>query len=230
MKNGYIKIFRSFRDWYGYGSAPRVTLWVELLLLASHKDKDFLFNGKPIHLDPGQFITGRKKLALATGISESYIEDLLSEFEKQGQLQQLKTSTSRMITIVKWADYQDSNSGKTAERQPSDSGATAERHNQEGKECKEGNKQSVSPFEALWSEYPKKDGRKDAQRHFNASVKTAQDWDNIRQALKNYKNCSNVKRGFIKNGSTWFNNWKDWVTPTPEMMNDQKDGGLIRDL
>jgi len=127
MTNGYIKLFRSFREWYGYGNEKRVALWIELLLLASHTENRFIFNGSPVTVMPGQFITGRKKLSLATGISESYIEDLLTEFEKEGQIQQQKSTTSRMITIVKWEEYQSCDSGKTAERQPSDNGATTER-------------------------------------------------------------------------------------------------------
>ena len=136
MNNGYIKLFRSFRDWYGYGNTKRVALWIELLLLATHQDAAFLFNGEPTELRPGQFITGRNKLSQATGISEAYIEDLLNEFEKQGQIQQQKKTTSRMITIVNWSDFQNSDNRTTTERQPSDNGATTERHIQEGKEHK----------------------------------------------------------------------------------------------
>ena len=137
MENGYIKLYRSFRDWYGYKSHKRLALWVELLFCASHKTKDCLFGGKFLTLTPGQFVTGRKLLSSATGISETYVEKILDEFESIGQVRQQKCSTSRLITIVKWVEYQDRDSGKTAERQQKDNGETAERHNQE---CKNGKK------------------------------------------------------------------------------------------
>lgn len=73
---------------------------------------------------------------------------------------------------------------------------------------------SVGDFEDIWSKYPKKDGRKAAERSFKASVKTEQDYADIQKALKNYLDSSDVARGFIKNGSTWFNNWQDWINYT----------------
>jgi hypothetical protein len=50
-----------------------------------------------------------------------------------------------------------------------------------------------------------------AKRYFNSSVKTEDDYRNINIALRNYLASDRVKKGFIKNGSTWFNNWKDWI-------------------
>ncbi len=67
-------------------------------------------------------------------------------------------------------------------------------------------------FENLWGNYPNKQGRKEALRHFNASVKTKKDLKDVGDALINYLNHLKVntwKRP--KNGSTWFNNWQDWI-------------------
>jgi hypothetical protein len=66
-------------------------------------------------------------------------------------------------------------------------------------------------FDEVWALYPSKDGRKAASRHFRSSVKSLDDFERIKKALTNYLACETVKNGFIKNGSTWFNNWEDWV-------------------
>ena len=66
-------------------------------------------------------------------------------------------------------------------------------------------------FEEFYLKYPKRVGKKDAVRHFNASVKNETDWGNIQQALNNYLKSERVKKGFIQNASTWFNNWQDWI-------------------
>lgn len=67
-------------------------------------------------------------------------------------------------------------------------------------------------FERLWQRYPVKDGRKDAERHFSASVKTEQDLSDIDVALTNYlKHIGLNEWKRPKNGKTWFNNWRDWV-------------------
>lgn len=66
-------------------------------------------------------------------------------------------------------------------------------------------------FDELWKRYPNKDGKKGALKHYKATVKTEEDWININKALDNYLQSKTVKEGFIKNGSTWFNNWQDWI-------------------
>lgn len=74
-------------------------------------------------------------------------------------------------------------------------------------------------FEAIWLEYPNKDGKKDALRHFMNTVKTPEDIALINKALKIYKGSAPVSRGFVKKGSTWFNNWQDWVEdPTKDSL------------
>jgi hypothetical protein len=71
---------------------------------------------------------------------------------------------------------------------------------------------AVGNFGLLWEKYPAKDGRKDAERHFNASVKNAQDWLDIQKALANYLGHLKIETWKNpKNGSTWFNNWRDWI-------------------
>lgn len=80
-------------------------------------------------------------------------------------------------------------------------------------------------FESLWNEYPSKTGKKEALRHFLSSVKTPKDKEDIDVALLNYKDSKRVKGGFILNGSTWFNNWRDWIV-SPEPKATQSNGGL----
>lgn len=75
----------------------------------------------------------------------------------------------------------------------------------------------VHEFENVWNRYPKRLGRKEAERHFKASVKTSQDLTAINSALDNYKRYIHDKKiedQFVKMGSTWFNNWQDWINYT----------------
>lgn len=87
------------------------------------------------------------------------------------------------------------------------------------------NKQNTSfPFEELWLKYPSKVGRREAERHFEVSVKTQEDFVAIQTALENYLKSERVKKGFVQNGSTWFNNWKDWVNyKEPPQEKDKAD-------
>ena len=82
------------------------------------------------------------------------------------------------------------------------------------------NKQEVL-FNEIWSKYPVKDGKKLSWCHFKASVNSEKSWQDINKALENYLTCKKVKNGYIKNGSTWFNNWRDWI--------DYKEEGVKKD-
>jgi len=66
-------------------------------------------------------------------------------------------------------------------------------------------------FEEIWGRYLRKIGKKAAERHFRASVKTKKDWKDINKALDNYLKSERVLKGIIQDGSTWFNNWRDWI-------------------
>src|SRR3990167_10622150 len=92
-------------------------------------------------------------------------------------------------------------------------------HDHKGKKGKKGNKgnkgnkTTTFDFESLWSKYPKRLKRREAERHFKASIKTDKDYADIQTALKNFLDSKVAKRDpqFIPYGSTWFFNWRDWV-------------------
>lgn len=74
-------------------------------------------------------------------------------------------------------------------------------------------------FEEIWNRYPKRLGRKEAEKHFKATVITEVDFESMVQALGNYKRYihdKKIEEQFIKMGSSWFNNWRDWVEYTGE--------------
>ena len=79
---------------------------------------------------------------------------------------------------------------------------------------------AVFDFDVLWLLYPKKLGKHDAMRHFEAQVKTNEDYTNITKALENFLKSGQVTQGdpkFIPHGSTWFNNrWRDYITWSEE--------------
>lgn len=67
-------------------------------------------------------------------------------------------------------------------------------------------------FEILWQLYPNKLGKKASLRHYNATVITPEDRESIHKALDNFiEYCKDKEPKFIQHGSTWFNNWHDWV-------------------
>ena len=115
-KNGWISIFRSLKNKGYYNNSYYVHLWIHLLLSVNHEQSEFFWNGKLIKLQAGQFITGRKKLSDETGISQTTIERILKCFENEHQIGQQKTTKYRLITILKWKQYQDTDSKTDSKR------------------------------------------------------------------------------------------------------------------
>lgn len=84
---------------------------------------------------------------------------------------------------------------------------------------------SIIDFEQIWSKYPNKVGKKMAIKHFKASVKTKEDLENLQKAITNYLSSKRVSQGFVQNGSTFMNNWRDWIDYKEEVCKRCKDRG-----
>lgn len=119
MENGWIKLHRKLVDKGYYKKSQYVHLWLHLLLSANHKAKEFMWNNQIILIKEGQLITGRKQLSEDTGIPEGTVRDILEFLETQHQIHQQKTTKYRLITIVKWEDYQKDTS-KSTNRAPTE--------------------------------------------------------------------------------------------------------------
>lgn len=118
--SGYVKIYRSLKNKGWYNRSEAVHLWVHLIMEATHKDREYFWNGKTIMLKAGQFVTTRNKLSSETGINRSSVDRWLKVFEIEHQLSQQTTNTSRLISILSYLDYQ------IIEPQTSHGGATDE--------------------------------------------------------------------------------------------------------
>lgn len=113
---GWVKVYRKMLN-NPISKKPHYShLWTNCLLLAQHEATSFIWNNKRISLNPGQFVTGRRKLSKMTGISESYVEKILKYLEKEQQITQEKTNKFRIITIVNWGEYQQKDNNGTTTR------------------------------------------------------------------------------------------------------------------
>lgn len=104
---GWIKLHRKLLDNpIVCKDSDHIAIWIYLLLNATHVNYDVLFNGERKTLLPGQLITGRKSIAEKLNISEYKVQRILKTFENAHQIAQQTTSRNRLITIVRWNDYQ----------------------------------------------------------------------------------------------------------------------------
>ncbi len=106
MHEGWIMLHRKLLENPIVRKSKYCHLWVVLLLKASHSQTDFIWNNRRVYLQPGQFVTGRKKLSKETGIPESTVERILKYLESEQQIEQQTFNKNRIITIKNWKNYQ----------------------------------------------------------------------------------------------------------------------------
>ena len=104
---GWIKIHRKMLDNPIIGKdSDYLSVWIYLLLNATHKEIPALFKGKRITLKQGQLITGRKSMSDKLKISESKIYRIINEFKSEQQIEQQTSNKNSLITILNWDRYQ----------------------------------------------------------------------------------------------------------------------------
>lgn len=105
FSDGYIKLYRKFKENIFYKNSEAVHLWLHLLFSASFEDNVFYYKNTKIERKKGQLITGRKRLSQETGIGESTVFRLLKLFESEHQIEQQKTNKYTIITILSYDKY-----------------------------------------------------------------------------------------------------------------------------
>ena len=214
-------------------------LWIKMLCFmyqSPQKGVLLLPSGKQIE---------SKTLAKLCGESEQLISKLLQELEDVGTFSRLEDSTIYCRRVKRESDLIEARReagrlGGLKQKSSKDASkplATLENENENENEYEDVNNKEKKEdckgerkgwFNDIWGRYPNKDGKKMAEKHFLASVLTQQDWEDINTALDNYLKSEKVAKGYIKNGSTWFNNWRDWINFTG--IANKQDSRLVHNL
>lgn len=107
-EHGYIKLHRQIQDcWiWDTGKFDKRSAWIDLLMLANHHDKKFMFNGEPIVLTRGQFMTSIRKLAIRWDWSTSTVFDFLKILEDDNMIKKESDSHRTLLTIINYEVYQ----------------------------------------------------------------------------------------------------------------------------
>jgi len=211
MNNGYIKLHRKILDNpIVMKSSDHLAVWMYLLLNATHKSFDAMIGSKKVTLNSGQLITGRKVMAKVLKINESKIQRILKLFENDKQIEQQTNNVCRIISILKWSDYQQSNIQVNNKRTL----------NNNVKNVK--NNIYTSDFEIFWKLYPRKVGKPKAFSSFKKAVKSNES-QLIIDSLKNHLTIwSGQEIEYIPHPTTWLNQerYNDQVSkPDKKLLN-----------
>lgn len=106
MNNGWIKLHRKLLDDAMATKPNYMWLWINLLLMANHKEQCFIWNNQKEIVKKGQLLTGLKQLSRKTGIAQGTVYRILKYLENEKQIEQQKTTRFTLITIINWGKYQ----------------------------------------------------------------------------------------------------------------------------
>ena len=91
-RNGWIKLHRKLLDNpVVCKDSDHMSVWIYLLLNATHTPRDYIFDSERTTLQPGQLITGRKSISTSTGVHESKVQRILKVLEIEQQIEQRTT-------------------------------------------------------------------------------------------------------------------------------------------
>ena len=152
-------------------------------------------------------------------ICSSYVEDVFCKFVRD--ISGMYFNQRMYDEASKRAKYSESRSKNVSKRYQKSKATYVEHMENENENI------SAFDFNSIWIKYPRRTGRKKALACFKSSVKTEEDFINIQKALDNYISSKRVFSGFVQAGSTWFNNWRDWIDYKEDFCPKCKDKGTF---
>ena len=155
---GWIKLHRRLLDadvWRETPFSPGAA-WVDLLLLAEHRDREVEVDGVPVPLRRGQLVTSLRQLGARWGWSYERVRRFLAQLEARRDVKRdcLRDSKSdpggTVLTVCKYDRYQGTDNNSPSERDSSRDSSRAT--------------ESLQREERLANDETKRDSSRDASR------------------------------------------------------------------
>lgn len=128
MGRGWIKLHRKIQDHWIYQEErtfSRYESWLDLIMLANHKDNKTLIDGELITVEKGSFITSKRKLSIRWKWSNTKVDNFLKLLEQDGMIEQKSDTKKTVVTIVKYEVYHELEKEKRHENETE----TKQKHN-----------------------------------------------------------------------------------------------------
>ncbi|MCR2043217.1 DnaD domain protein [Anaerosalibacter massiliensis] len=126
MDKGWIKLHRSIQEHWLFQEKrtfSKFEAWVDMIMMANHKDNKFLLGNELIKIKRGSFITSELKLMDRWNWSKTKVRNFLNLLESESMIIKVPDSKKTTIKIVKYELYQ---SEETIEKPEKDQQKTIE--------------------------------------------------------------------------------------------------------
>ena len=111
MAEGWIKIYRNIQEHWLWNCEPfsRGQAWIDLLLMANHKENKIMINGNLIVIKTGERVTSIRKLSESWKWSTCKVKHFLKQLESDKMIECLSDTSKTVIKIVNYEKYQENN-------------------------------------------------------------------------------------------------------------------------
>lgn len=128
---GYIKLYRSIQDHWLFKEKrkfSKLEAWIDLLMLANHKDSKVVIGNEVIEVKRGQRITSIRQLCQRWGWSNTKVKQYLNLLETEGMAITESDTKKTLITIVNYDFYQGTGDAKTTENRHENDTKQTQKH------------------------------------------------------------------------------------------------------
>lgn len=237
---GFITLYRKLVDWEWYKVGNTKDLFIHLLLTANFKDTRY----KGIEIKRGQKLTSLTALSTETGMTIQQTRTALDHLKLTGEVTDTVTPHYRVITVIKYDDYQNLTDKSTDNQQTTNkqinkqtTGKTAanQQHNNNDNNVDNDNNGTMEQytgdlwFDEFWNSYPKKVGKQDAVKAWKKIKPDAVLMGKIISGLNAWKGSDqwNKEDGqYIPYPATWLNKRK-WEDEVPQKKQDHAPQRII---
>lgn len=101
-EGGYIKLFRSLKEWEWYHDTNTTKLWIHILLSVSWTVQKY----RGILINNGQMLTSYRRLAEETGLSVQEIRTAINHLKSTHEIRVEPTQQGTLITVENWRLFQ----------------------------------------------------------------------------------------------------------------------------
>lgn len=118
---GWIKIDRKIQDHWLWDDKPfsRGQAWIDLILLANHKDSDFVSGLQTVHGKRGTLYRSYSFLAKRWGWDRRKVTRFLNALEMDGMISQNGTTHGTTVTLINYDKFQgNGTTNRTTNGQP----------------------------------------------------------------------------------------------------------------
>lgn len=162
MLEGWLKLYRSIQNHWLWEDKPfsRGQAFVDLLLMANHKDNKILFNGELIEVKRGSRITSLRQLSEAWGWSTKKTKKFLELLEKDNMITVKSDNKKTLVTIENYGVYQEvGNTEETQEKHQGNSEETQRKNKRNSKEIQK--KTNKNDKERYKNDKERKEGKEE---------------------------------------------------------------------